>query len=157
MPTRQRGFTLYLLLGALAVFAVGSAIIYWQQSRYDALNKEYAGFQAQVKANGEAAERETKRINTENAKKKEKIDNENIKLRADVAAIAKRLRDARAASGFLPPAASGSASPDRIAFDRAQLERTLQRFDAGVSGIVAEGDGALTDLNSAREWAADRR
>lgn len=124
--------------------------------RLDAAKAKFATFQAQVKALGDVAVAEAKATELADIERKWRIDNENSKLRIDVAALANRLRDARASGGILPAPAPGAASPDRIAFDRPNLERTLQQLDAGVSAIVAEGDAAVTDLDSARKWAADR-
>ena len=151
--SKQAGIALYAALAALVVFGGMSIAIKVQTSRLESVKQEYAAFRAKVDAEGRAAEAEATRINAENAVKKEKIDRENKTLRAANSRLAGELRDARARSRFVPEAAPGAGSPATAAFDRAELERTLQRLDAGVSGIVAEGDQARLDLDSAREWA----
>lgn len=144
---------LYGALAALLVFSGMAVAIKVQSSRLEACKLEYASFQEQVRAKGVAAQKEAKRIETENNAKKEKIDRENKRLRADNVRIAGELRNARSRSRFVPEAAPGARNPDRATFDRAELESAIQRLDAGVSGIVAEGDAARIDLDAAREWA----
>lgn len=150
---QQRGFTLYIALAALLAFAGMAVALKVQSSRLEACKLEYASFQEQVRAKGVAAQKEAKRIETENNAKKEKIDRENKRLRADNVRIAGELRDARSRGRFVPEAAPGARNPERATFDRAELESAIQRLDAGVSGIVAEGDAARIDLDSARQWA----
>ena len=153
MKNQQRGFTLYIVLAALLAFAGMGIALKLQSSRLASCKAEFVAFQADVRAKGEAAIAEAKRIDAENKAKKEKIDRENRKLRADNVRIAGELRQYRASRSYVPEAAPGARNPDRASFDRAELESAIQRLDAGVSGIVAEGDAARIDLNAAREWA----
>lgn len=102
----------------------------------------------------QAKERAEKQAASDRAAK-EKADEDLKASRADAASLARRLRNARAASSYLPPASPGSASPSRAAFDRAELERAIQRLDAGVSGLIEEGDQARVGLDSAKRWAQD--
>ena len=120
------------------------------------VTSEYAEFRARVEKAGKEAE--AKRIKKEAADKlaKEKADAESKRLMADNTALARKLRDARASSRFLPTPSALATSPSRACFDRAILERTLQRFDEGVSAVVAEGDAARVSLDAARVWAAGR-
>jgi len=150
---QQRGFTLYIVLAALLAFGGVSALAWLQTQRLDACKQESATFRAEVKAKGEAAIAEAKRIDAENKAKQEKINRENKTLRVDNRRINDELLNIRASRGYLPGPAASSRSPDRIAFDRAELESAIQRLDAGVSGIVAAGDADRIDLNSARRWA----
>lgn len=113
--------------------------------------EEFDAFKAQVEAAGRAQEKRTKEIIAENKTAKEKADAEN---RATHAALdAERLRKQRTRTIFLPATASGPASPTSASFDRANLEQALQRLDAGVQGLVDEGDAAIVDLNTAKRWA----
>lgn len=150
---KQRGFTLYIVLAAILAFSGMGIALKVQSSRLDACKEEYAKFRLAVKAKGEAAIMEAKRIESENQAKKEKIDRENKTLRANNSRLAGELRNARASSGFVPKAATGSRNPELATFNRSELERTIQHIDAGVSAIVAEGDQARIDLDSVREWA----
>lgn len=150
---RQRGIMLYGALAALLAFAGVSAYAYVQSSRLASCKQEYARFQADVQAKGEAAAREAARIDAENARRKEKSDAERKRLLTINAGLADRLRDSRSGRGYVPEPAPGSASPDRAAFNRTELDAALRRLDAGVSGLIAEGDAARIGLDTAREWA----
>lgn len=123
-----------------------------QTARLDSCKAEYAAFVAQVKVLGEKAEREAKTKEATDLKAKEKSDADNAKLRTDNAALARRLRDARAGSRFVPPAPASSRRPDAACFSRAELERTLQRLDDEISGIVEKGDNYRIDLDIAKQW-----
>ena len=146
---------IYGALAAGAVILVMGIALKVQGSRLEAVRNEYEAFKAQVRANGEAAERAAKAKEASDKAIKEKIDNETSQLRTTAANLARQLRDSRSASGYLPPASATSASPDAITFDRAKLERTIQQLDDGVSQIVARGDQAVVDLNLSLKWAAE--
>ena len=151
---RQRGqLMIYGALAAGAVILVMGIALKVQGSRLEAVRNEYEAFKAQVRANGEAAERAAKAKEASDKAIKEKIDNETSQLRTTAANLARQLRDSRSASGYLPPASATSASPDAITFDRAKLERTIQQLDEGVSGLIARGDQAVIDLNLSLKWA----
>lgn len=146
---------LYGALAALLAFSGMGIALKVQSSRLASCKQEFAAFQADVKAKGDAAIKEAKRIETENNAKKERIDRENKRLRADNVRISGELRDARSRGRFVPEAAPGARNPERATFDRAELESAIQRLDAGISGIVAEGDAARIDLDAARKWAGN--
>jgi hypothetical protein len=110
-------------------------------------------FQAKVEALGEEAKKRVKEQEAKDKLKKEQADRENQVSSKRIADLSRQLRESRSAKRYVPPAAPGSASPDRATFDRAILERAIQQLDGEVSGIVAEGDQAVTDLNTARKWA----
>ena len=151
---KQRGFlTLYLALGALAVIVVMGIAIKVQTSRLEAANTKYEVFVAQTKALGEIAEKKAKEKEAIDIKRKQEADRENVTNRARIADLSKRLRDERSRSGILPPAPSGSPSSQTAAFDRTLLERALQQLDESISGLIGEGDQAITDLNTAKTWA----
>lgn len=123
------------------------------QARFDALQAQYSAFVDKVRATGLEAKKAAEAKEKSDKERKEKSDAENTELRANNTALAKRLRDERARSRFVPAAAPGSTSPDRACFGRSELERALQRLDEAVSGLVAEGDAARIDLNTAKGWA----
>ena len=152
----QRGFMLYAAIGALIVFSLMLAYIHVLRGSLARCEQEFAGFKAQVEANGKAAEAEAKRKNAENAAKKEKIDNENRKLRADNSALVKRLRDNRPAGGGVPAAPAGSSRPDLACYDRAEFVRADGELVKRLRGLADEGTESAIDLNSAREWARNR-
>lgn len=157
----QRGFIQLPMLGWAAVAAgvviagLGIALKV-QSARLESCQSEYATFKAEVKALGEAAIKAAKQREADDKKRKEAADAENAKVRRDMAGVYdayKRLRDQRAASGFVPAAAPGAVRPDRACFNRAELERTLGVIDAGGAGIAKEGDDARVDLDTAKRWA----
>ena len=57
-------------------------------------------------------------------------------------------------NAFVAAAPAGSRSPGLACFDRAELEQALRRLDAGISGLIAEGDAGAVGLNVGRRWAA---
>ena len=149
---QQRGFTLYLALAALLAFGGMAAAIKVQSSRLASCKQEFAAFQADVRAKGEAAKREADRINQENAKRKEKSDAERKRLLTINAGLADRLRD-NAGRSSLPEASGNTGSTETTCFRRADLDAAIQRFTTGIAGIVTQGDSAVTDLDLARRWA----
>lgn len=155
----ERGFVLgiaaYAAIGAFVVISGMGIALKVQSSRLASCKQEFAAFQAQVKALGDAAEAEAKRIEAENKAKKDKYDKQINSLRAANAALNRRLRDS-AGQSSLPAPAPGSASPDRACFDRGILDDAIRAFTAGTAAIATEGQSAVDSLNNAREWAAGR-
>ena len=135
------------------VIAASLAFGALQTHRVESCKAEAAVFVAQVEANGKAAEAAKTKKEAEDKLAKEKNDAAYKTLLGERNILAKQLRDERATGGILPKAPAGSASPSRACFDRALLESALQRLDAGVSGLVAEGDTLGIRLKLAREWA----
>jgi len=152
MKKQQRGFTLYIALAALLAFAGVSAYAYVQTQRLASCKAEFAAFQADVKAKGEAAQRESARIDSENAKRKEKSDAERKRLIIANNGLADRLRD-NAARSSLPETAGNTGIPETACFRRADLDAAIRKFTAGIAGIVTQGDAAVTDLDNAKRWA----
>lgn len=145
-----------VLAAGVTIAGLGIAVKV-QSARLDTCKAEYAKFQAEIRATGEAAIRAAKQREAEDQKRKEQADAALAKTRKDMAGVYaayQRLRDQRAASGFLPPATAGSSRPDRACFNRAELERTLGVLDAEGAGIAAEGDDARVGLDAAKRWAA---
>lgn len=107
-------------------------------------------------ATNELARKRAISKDAENKKAKEKSDAENSKTRRDLAGLYdayRSLRDQPRHGSLLPPTASGAASPATATFDRATLDSALSGFDKGVTGLLRQGDEAITDLNTAKKWA----
>ena len=141
-----------------ALFALGLSSgaggAWWVQGlRLDAVQ----AFVATTKAQGEAAKKLADATAAEDKRKKESSDHEYETTIASLRADVKRMRDDRARSRFVPAAPAGSRSVDIACFNRADLERTLQRFDEAVTGLIAEGDADAVGLNVARSWASGIR
>ena len=156
---KQRGF---IQLPIMAWAAIGAAVaigglslaLWVQTGRLDAVKREYAGFVANVKAQGEAAEAETKRINKENEAKRARYDKQISALRSSNATLERRLRDS-ASESSLPRTASITGQPQAACFDRPQLDAAIRGFTERTAAIAAEGSRCLTELDNARSWAAD--
>lgn len=146
----------------LALFALGLSSgaggAWWVQGlRLGAVQAEYDGFVAITKAQGEAAKQLAEAAAAEDKRKKESSDHDYQTTIANLNADVKRMRDDRARSRYVPAAPAGSRSIGLACFDRAELERTLQQFDDGISQLIAEGDAGAVGLNVARSWAAGIR
>jgi len=116
---------------------------------------EFDKFKIALAEEGRKAEALARQREAKDRKAKENADAENKRLRDDLSAARRRLRDNRARpdSGVVPRAAAGSVSPERAAFDRAELDRALRAFTAGVEELVGEGAEAIVDLDTAKKWA----
>jgi hypothetical protein len=145
-----------------ALFALGLAFggsgAWWVQGqRLAATQARFDGFVGTVKAEGDAAKKLADATAAEDKRKKESSDHEYETTIASLRADVKRMRDDRARSRFVPAAPAGSRSVGLACFDRAELEQALQRFDDGISGLIAEGDAGAVGLNVARSWASGIR
>lgn len=152
-----------IILGILLALAVaGDALLaklyVGSQKEVARVQQAYDSFKAQVKVEGEEAQKKADAAVLAAKQDKEKADAENVKAKSDLAGLYtayRSLRDHRdsAGSGILPPAAPGSANPQTACFDRTGLDNALSGFDAGVTGLLEVGDKAIADLNTAKAWA----
>jgi hypothetical protein len=85
--------------------------------------------------------------------RKEASDASYTKALVLLSADANRMLNARSISDYVPAAPANSRSPETACFDRRQLEQALRRLDAGVSGLVGEGDETRLKLDTAIRWA----
>ena len=147
---------LWLALAAFAVGLVSGAGPAWyvQGLRVTAAKSEFAAFVSITKAQGEAAQREADAKAKADRQLKESSDHEYETRIASLTADVKRMRDDRARSRFVPAAPANSRSPGLACFDRADLDGALRRLDAGISGLIEEGDAGAVGLNAGRRWAA---
>ena len=127
--------------------------------KYLRLDSQYQSFSAGVAALGEKAKTRNAVVELNNLKNKERADEENRRTTAGLRADVKRLRDERdyARGSIVPAAPAGSASPDVTCADRAELERALREFVTETRGLMDEGSAAVTDLNTAKQWAQSPR
>lgn len=138
----------------VAGIAVGAVPAWkYQQARLDAVQAKYDGFVATTKVIGEQAAKDAKKVEAADKLKKEKSDAEFKVVSAANVALARKLREARSHSNYLPPAAATSSSPERACFQRTELESAIGRLDTGVSGIAEKGDAARIGLDTAKGWA----
>lgn len=145
------------LIAYVGIFA-GLCLLFGivQTHRLKAEKAAYSAFRADVRAKGEAAEKAAQEQVKRDQKAKESVDAQNRRLRAANDSLSRGLLDARTARGYVPAPSAGTGDPDRACFSRAELERALQQLDAGVSGLIGEGDTARVNLDSAKDWANAR-
>lgn len=146
---------IWIALGAFVAGALTGGGAAWtvQGWRLDAVKAEYKGFVDTTRTMGEAAKEKAEATKAADKKRKDQADAENKRTLDRLRADNQRLRNARAGSNFVPTAAAGASRPDLAAFDRAELERSIQRLDAGIQGLIDEGDEAAVNLNTAKTWA----
>jgi hypothetical protein len=114
-------------------------------------------FKAQVAAEGRAAQAAADATKAKDIARKEASDASYRKALVVLGADIERMRRARASANPVPATPPDSKCPDGWAcFDRAELESAIRRLDAGVSGIVAEGDSVRLRLDTAIRWANGR-
>lgn len=143
---------------ALAALVLGltsgaSGAWYLQSLRFKAVQAEYAEFVAKVKADGEAATKEAEAKAAEDKLRKESSDHVYEITIDALRADNDRLLNDRARSGYVSAAPTSSRHPELACFDRAELERALQQFDAEVTRIIDEGSEGTVALNSVKVWA----
>lgn len=146
------GLRLWLVIAAFVIgLSSGAGGAWWVQGlRLDAVQAEYDGFVATTKAQGEAAKKLAEATAAEDKRKKESSDYEYQTTIASLRADVKRMRDDRTRASFVPAAPAGSRSPGLACFDRADLDGALRRLDAGISGLIEEGDADAVGLNAGR-------
>lgn len=104
---------------------------------------------------GKAAEVKAKQIEAADKLRKEKADAENFRTITELRDRVNRMLVARARSSYLPEPTTTAGSPEDITFDRAGLEREIQRLDARVQELIVEGSEAQRKLDIAVKWAAE--
>ena len=139
---------------AVAALVVGLGVaVKVQTSRLEAVKTEYTKFKVEVEVLGEAAQKAADAQKASDKLRKEKADAYNKKVVADLNITVKRLRDERAGSSLLPPAPAGSRSPEIAAFNRAELDGALSSFVERTANLIAEGNKATVELDTAKAWA----
>jgi septal ring factor EnvC (AmiA/AmiB activator) len=143
----QLSFLGWAAVGAFLLILGLSIALKVQSARLEAVQAEYGAFKTEVKRLGEEQEKKTKETIARDIKEKERRDADYKSRIARLERDNKRLRDSSGKSDF-PAPASGSPNPDRATFDRAELNRALQRFTGGVAELVIEGAKAVEGLDS---------
>ena len=150
-----------LLLAAIAAALVGFGAI--TMHKHDAavladLQRQYSEFKGGVEALGKAAEKRKAEIELSNKLTKEKADRENAAavaaLRSTIAGLQSERAKRGSAGGFVSQPAPDALGLRIACYDSAKLDDALRKLDSGVQGLVDEGSKAVTDLDSARRWAA---
>ncbi len=143
-----------LPLTLLSAFMAGGAAAWAVQGyRLEAVSAGYRAFVSTTAALGDAAKKAAVRQAALDQSKKEQADHENQIVVAALHADIERLRNTRAAGGFVPATASTTGRPELACFDRSELESAIRVFDRGVQGLVDEGSEATVNLDTAKRWA----
>ena len=144
----QKGFifpSLYIYAGlGLIVLTLGIAVKV-QSSRLESCKLEHQAFVNEV-------ERLAKEQELTNKVKKQKADDELKKLKSVNDDLSKRVRD-NANTSFVQPSTT-AGKPDLACFNSETLDGAIRQFALGVSGIIEQGQSAVTDLDNAKQWAA---
>jgi hypothetical protein len=154
----QKGFanlTLYAAIGAGVVILGMSVALRIQTSRLDTVKREYAAFQAQVKAAGEIAEQKARAKEKADLAIKRNLDNENKLLRNNLALESKRLRELNSSSSTVSQLPVATVRPDLACFDRAELDSAIRLYQSDLLGIAEKGAQATLDLDTAKSWVRE--
>ena len=133
---------------AIAAVLAAGGFAYVLKCQSNARFKDEAIRQAEVQI------KELEKIAASNLKAKEDADAQRTKETSALQRTVKRLRDSSASASLVPSTAACAGSTTVAAFDRAELDRALREFTEGVQGLVAEGEQAVIDLDSAKGWAS---
>lgn len=146
--------TPYLLVALLIIAGTSLAVIQIKNNRIDALIKEQAAFIAAIDIATKDAEIKAQQKEKQYAEAKESADTKyqdtiaRLKLDAD----SLRIERDKARSTALSNIARRSKDPDRLCFDRTKLERAIEQFEQGVSGIAGQSDDRDAKLIFIRDW-----
>ena len=147
-------FGLNLIPWAIAAFlalGVGLYVVHCEK-----VKGEQARFVAELRQQAQEQERRNKDRADKEKAAKEKADEQVKNERNSLLHTIKRLRDsARSGPSLVPAASSCAGDISTAAFDRAELDRALRNFTAGVSELIGEGEQAAIELNGARRWALE--
>lgn len=146
--------TPYLLIALLITTGTGLAVIQIKNNRIDALIKEQAAFIAAIDIATKDAEIKAQQKEKQYAEAKESTDTkyQDTIARLKLDANSLRIERDKARSTALSNIARRSKDPDRLCFDRTKLERAIEQFEQGVSGIAGQSDDRDTKLIFIRDW-----
>lgn len=146
--------TPYLLVALLITAGTSLAVIQIKNNRIDALIKEQAAFIAAIDIATKDAEIKVQQKEKQYAEAKENADvkYQNTIARLELDANSLRIERDKARSTALSRIARRSKDPDRLCFDRTKLERAIEQFEQGVSGIAGQSDDRDAKLIFIRDW-----
>ena len=155
MASRERGFAfLPFLLGNWQLIVYGAVIMavvgfVWNCER---VKKDRDQIIASLKVAAVENDKRVKIAIAQAQKDKENVDNENLRLRKSNTALARSLRDHRAASGVLSGVPAPAKRPDLACFSRADYERAFGQLDKGLSELAEICDQRTIDLDTGKTW-----
>ena len=152
---KQRGFAfLPFLLGnwQLIGMALGAIVVFGYYQRCEYVKRDRDQIIASLKVAAAENEKRVKVAIAQAKKDKENVDNENLRLRKSNTALARSLRDHRAASGVLSGVPAPAKRPDLACFSRADYERAFGQLDKGLSELAEICDQRTIDLDTGKTW-----
>lgn len=142
-------------LGALIlVLCLG---LWWQTRQLHKTQDEFSAYRGVVVALGKIAEKDKETKETQDKSSKEKADANHDRTVAALNKQLTRLRANAASRSFVPPTGPATESPGLACYDGGELDRAIRTFDKGASELIGKGATGITEINSARQWAASRR
>lgn len=126
-----------------------------QEAITDKLRIEYNTFVSKTEEAGKAADAKARAIEAAHKLSKEKADAAHKSTLSEYRDYVGRVRLSRARSSFLPSAPADAGSPESIAFDRAELDGAIRKFDTGAQSLIEQGDEKRIALDAAIKWAAE--
>lgn len=137
----------WIVSGALALGA-GGYVIHCQhvkKDRNEIISNLEREAQEQKKRNDEREAREKRAKQEAEANAKRNLD----QLHRTIA----RLRNERNRAPSVPAAPANASRPELACFDRAELNRTVGNFEAGVEGLIGEGAASAIEMEAVKAWA----
>lgn len=155
------GVSLVKILVYLAIIAgIFGAGVYVEhgrmQKKLDKVTADFNQFKGGVAALGREAAARNAKTALNDIKRKERADEENARRTAALAAAVAKLRaDAdRTRGGFVSALAAAARRADKAEEFGAKFERAYRELVQEIRAVGDDGDKAVTDLDSAKEWAA---
>lgn len=142
------------MIALLITTGTSLAVIQIKNNRIDALIKEQAAFIAAIDIATKDAEIKVQQKEKQYAEAKESADTkyQDTIARLKLDANSLRIERDKARSTALSNIARRSKDPDRLCFDRTKLERAIEQFEQGVSGIAGQSDDRDAKLIFIRDW-----
>lgn len=163
LPPQLAAWRLYLEAAVVAALLAFAGWMWVQKNvavlKLGELRTEFTAFKAQQ---SEAAAKQARDVLAKTVaaeRAKEESDAENEKLRNQLAAATRKLRESNPVSGgSAGPARPGSKCPDgQTCFDTAEYQRADGKFVEGARGLADESTALNADLDTAKTWAQKRR
>ena len=135
-------------IAAFLMLGVGVYIAHCEKVKRDSAN-----FVAELRQQAQDQERRNKDRADKEKAAKENADAQTKRNLDSLHSTIMRLRAERASTSSVPAAPADASRPDLACFDRAELARAVDSFEAGMESLVIEGAEATINLDAAKGWA----
>ena len=132
---------LYVIGGVAIVMLLMLAGIHYYKSKYEVTDARFDAFKSETKALGEAAKANKALQEAANARQ----ITDAVTSRDDAL---KRLSQERARSNRVPLTPAAASGSDQICFGQKALSAAVERYRAGVLGLVTQGDECAIDART---------